>query len=259
MSAYSSHFVPDHDWRLFGIPLAATVKRFAMRRSARVEALTFSIRDDLIARGIDPPKIAVAPCAFTDLSLCEPASVKRKEVVFVARFVRVKNPLLFVQAIPLVLRHDPGVHFWLLGKGPLEEQIREALQALNVADHVTVRFEPQPTRILNQSSVFVSLQTAENYPSQSLLEAMACGNAIVATDVGETWRLVDDTNGICVPATATEVAAAINALLDDPALPQRQQSSRLRVLTEHTSERFYAHMTDIYRDAYRNASKRVEQ
>jgi glycosyltransferase involved in cell wall biosynthesis len=249
MSAYSYQFESYRDRRFLGVSLGATTKQFAMRRSAVVEALTSAIRDDLIARGLDPQKIVVAPGSFTDLSLCQPAAVKQKWIVFAGRFVEIKNPLLLAHAIPEVIQRHPDVHVWFLGDGPLEAQIRQISQELNVAAQVTIQFDPQPPRLLNQSSIFVSLQTEENYPSQSLLEAMACANAIVATDAGETWRLVDETNGIRVPPTAEAVAAALISLLDDPALPQRQAASRQRVLTQHTAERFFAYIADVYRRA----------
>ncbi len=255
MSAYSYKFESARDRRLLGIGLGATTKRFAMGHSARVETLTSAIRDDLITRGIDPQKVTVAPSSFTDISLCQPVAAKQKEVVFVGRFVDIKNPLLLAHALPAVVQHHPDISICFLGAGPLEAQIRQVTRDLNVAQHVTIRFEPQPTRVLNQSSIFVSLQNDENYPSQSLLEAMACANAIVATDVGETWRLVDKTNGIRVSPTAEAVAAAIIALLDDPALPQRQEASRQRVLAQYSAENFYKHIVRLYCDAQANVPK----
>jgi glycosyltransferase involved in cell wall biosynthesis len=127
------------------------------------------------------------------------------------------------------------------------------IQESNITDHVTIRFEPRPTRILNRSSIFVSLQILENYPSQSLLEAMACGNAVVATDIGETWRLVDEKNGIRIPSSPEALADAIVNLLDDPHLSRKQQASRQRVLSEHTPERFFRHITHVYRQAAERA------
>jgi glycosyltransferase involved in cell wall biosynthesis len=103
--------------------------------------------------------------------------------------------------------------------------------------------------VLERSSIFVSLQEGENYPSQSLLEAMACGNAVIATDVGETWRLVDDANGKRVASDAGAVADAIIALLDDPLLARRQMTSRRRILAEHTPERFLTYIGRVYRQA----------
>lgn len=255
MSTYSYQFVSYRDRKIFGIPIGATLKRLALRRASVVDALTDPIRDDLITRGISAEKIVVAPCSFTDTSECNPALAKQPWVVFLARFVDIKNPLLLAHAIPKILKHCPGTRFFFFGEGPLQSQIETVVQEPEVAEHVTLRFEPQPLQVLNQSSVFVSLQTEENYPSQSLLEAMACGNAIVATDVGETWRLVDEHNGIRIPLTKEALADAIVQLLNDPDLSQKQQVSRARVLSEHTPERFFQHIMRVYQQAIAGATR----
>lgn len=249
MSAYSYQFESYRDKRILGVSLGATAKRYGMQRCHMIDALSLSIRDDLIARDIDGGKIQIAPCSFTDLSLCQPDLQKKKWVVFLGHFVDIKNPLLLAQAVPKVLAQDPDVHFYFLGEGYLQSQLELLVQELKVASYVTIRFEPYPTRILNQSSIFVSLQAEENYPSQSLLEAMACGNAIVATDVGETWRLVDEANGFRIPPTPDAVADAIVGLLKDPLLTQRGFVSRQRVLSEHTPERFFAYISTLYQAA----------
>lgn len=254
MSAYSYQFENYRDRRLFGISLGAAVKRFAMQRSVVIEALSTSIRDDLVVRGLDPQRIVVAPGSFTDLSLCQPAPGKHKWIVFAGRFVEIKNPLLLAQALPAVVERHPDVHVWFLGEGPLEAELRHLVAAQNLADYVTIQFDPQPTRILNQSAIFVSLQSAENYPSQSLLEAMACANAIVATDAGETWRLVDETTGVRVALSVEAVTQGLLTLLDDPNLAQRQGAARKRIITDHTTERFFEYMTTTYRSAGHSSS-----
>jgi glycosyltransferase involved in cell wall biosynthesis len=238
---------------VIGIPVGATIKHWAMRHSHAIDALRGSIRDDLVTRGIDEEKIDAAPCSFTDISQCEPASKREKWVVFLGRFIENKNPLLLARAIPQVVSQHSDVHFYFLGEGYLQDQLNSLVQQLGIADYVTIRFEPRPTQILNRSSIFVSLQVLENYPSQSLLEAMACGNAIVATDVGETWRLVDAENGVRVALQPEAVADAIVELLKDTSLPQRGLVSRQRVLIEHTQKRFFDYITATYRSAIERA------
>jgi glycosyltransferase involved in cell wall biosynthesis len=249
MSAYSYEFVSERDKQLLGIPLGATLKRWAMQNSRAIDALSKSIRDDLIARGIDGDKIDTAPCSFTDMARCQPASERERWVVFLGRFIDNKAPLLLARAVPKVRSRCPDVHFHFLGEGYLQSRLEALVQELDVAEYVSIRFEPRPTRVLSRSSLFVSLQILENYPSQSLLEAMACGNAIVATDVGETWRLVDDETGIRVPPRVDAVADAIVELLTDPSLRQRGLASRQRVLEEHTPQRFYDYITHVYQRA----------
>ena len=256
MSAYSSKFISERDKRVLGIPVGATLKRWAMRRSHVVDALRGAIRDDLIDRGISEAKVIAAPCSFTDISRCQPASKREKWIVFLGRFIENKAPLLLARSIPQVIARYPDAHFYLLGEGYLQGRLESLVHELGIVDYVTIRFEPHPTKILNRSSIFVSLQVLENYPSQSLLEAMACGNAIVATDVGETWRLVDEQNGVRIPATKDALADAIIQLLNDSELSQKQRASRQRVFSEHTPERFFHYITQVYRRAAEGASNK---
>jgi glycosyltransferase involved in cell wall biosynthesis len=143
----------------------------------------------------------------------------------------------------------PDVHFYFLGWGELQAQLETAVQEAGISDVVTIRYEARPLQFLNQSSIFVSLQAVENYPSQSLIEAMACGNAIVATDVGETWRLVDESNGLRVSPSAEAIAAAIIDLLQNPDLFRLGSASRQRILQDYTPERFFNYITGVYRAA----------
>lgn len=106
--------------------------------------------------------------------------------------------MLFLRAIPRVLSAFPEAFFFLFGEGPLQEEIEKETDRLGLRGKVRVEFLPDVGPILSQSKVFVSLQKHNNYPSQSLLEAMACGNAVVATDRGETRRLVTSDLGILI-------------------------------------------------------------
>ena len=62
---------------------------------------------------------------------------------------------------------------------------------------------------------------------------MACANAIVATDVGDTWRLVDDQNGLRVQPSADAIAEGIIQLLENPNLRKLGEDSRQRILEEY--------------------------
>lgn len=254
MSAYTSYTLPfasSIDKKVLGLNLRSVVRRWAMQHSDAIDALSTSIAEKLADHGIDRQKITVAPNSFTDISQCQPDSDKKRWVVFSGRLIESKQPNLLIQAAPQVLDEIPDVNFFVLGRGYLKAQLEADISRLDLSDEVTLRFVPQPTQILNQSSIFVSLQIRENYPSQSLLEAMACGNAIIATDVGETWRLVDEENGLRIPATKEALASAIVDLFKDPQLYQKQQASRQRVLSKHTPERFFAHITRVYQQAVR--------
>ena len=64
-----------------------------------------------------------------------------------------------------------------------------------------------------ESSLFVSLQSENNYPSQAVLEAMACGNAVIATNVGDTRMFVNEENGYLIPRGTPALIAQLRHCL----------------------------------------------
>jgi len=98
--------------------------------------------------------------------------------------------------------------------------------------------------------VCVSLQRTDNYPSQALLEAMACGAAVVATDVGLTWKLVDETVGLRVEAKPGSVADAVIRLLDNPSQATAMgQRGRERVMQHHSMDAYLDYLEGVYKSA----------
>jgi glycosyltransferase involved in cell wall biosynthesis len=247
ISAYSWRFESPADPCVLGVPVGTRLKLLALKRAHAVDALSHPIKDDLVSRGVEPGHIHVAPGSFIGIERCQPAPIKEDWVVLAGRLIDIKRPLLLVEAIPLVLERCPEARFFILGDGPLEGRIHERLHELGVGQAVTVGFTFDVVSIMAQSKVFVTLQTGENYPSQSLLEAMACGNAVVATDVGETWRLVDERTGIRIEPTPERLAQAIVTLLRHPDLGELGHSARRRILREHRIQSYVAFLLGLYR------------
>ena len=72
-------------------------------------------------------------------------------------------------------------------------------------------------RVLKNSYIFLSLQDYDNYPSQSLIEAMIFGCTIIATDTGETSKLVKENfNNILIKKDINELIEAMITLINKP-------------------------------------------
>ena len=93
-----------------------------------------------------------------------------------------------------------------MGEGRLSSKIKETVDNIGSTNIRFHGFHPQPTEVLAETSVFVSIQTTNNYPSQSVLEAMGCGNAIIATDVGDTRMFINENNGILIDLEAKQIS-----------------------------------------------------
>lgn len=144
----------------------------------------------------------------------EPAMV----LINVARLVDLKRHDLMIQA---VARLDPelGIHLAIAGDGPLRAQLTALIDKLGCADRVRILgFRDDVPALLAGADGFVLASDTEGL-SCSILEAMAAGLPVVATDVGGNRELVTDgeTGYLIPPDDVDALAVALTALAQDPA------------------------------------------
>jgi glycosyltransferase involved in cell wall biosynthesis len=226
-------------------------KRWAVRYAvARADALVVCSADEMInLAAIAPGALgrAVLLDNFTDVARFAPDAAKSPLVTFAARLHPEKGALLFVDAAARVRDAHPDARFVLMGQGEEDAAVARRIAALGLDGVVERGFTADLAPLFARSTIFVSCQRYENLGSSSLLEAMASGNAVVATDVGQTWRIVDDAVGQRVPADPTSLARGIGALLDDPARATRLgQASRQRILQRYGPAPYLARLRDVY-------------
>lgn len=221
----------------------------AARRARIVDCLAPEMADAAIAQGVAKERLRVGPGSFVDSAAFTPGEgAKEPLVAFVGRMVGIKQPLLFVEAAALVARRHPDARFVMVGDGPLEEAVRASARERGIEDRLTVAATVDVAPVLARSSVFASLQVSENYPSQSLLEAMSAANAVVATDVGRTAQLVDGSTGTRVASSSTAVAEAIDAYLGDPSAARAAGAKgRELVVRDYRIEPYLEYLEDVYR------------
>jgi len=126
---------------------------------------------------------------------------QKKDVLFLGRLTKFKDPITPIRAMKLVTEAMPKATLRIVGGGPLTRKIQLTIRELRLEKNVAVLGERTETRrFYNQSAIFLATSIVENFLSNSLLEAMASGLAVVATDVGETRNLMrNGENGILVP------------------------------------------------------------
>lgn len=191
--------------------------------------------------------IKVAPCSFIDYQLAN-VSDKQYKICFISRFETNKGIEMLLDALDIIFeRWYPRLDFHFMGYGSLQGKIESFLEGKAYKDRVNIYFCDDPMRELSDSLIFLSLQERENYPSQSLIEAMACGNAIVATDVGLTRQLVKDEFGVLVHDKQSLVEAIDKLLLDFDATVLKGKRARDFVMKEHTVDKYYNYLlTECY-------------
>jgi sugar transferase (PEP-CTERM/EpsH1 system associated) len=174
----------------------------------------------------------------------------------VGRMQAVKDPLNLVDAFlrlrELCPAEAPRLRLAMLGGGPLLEAARERLAQAGVADQAWLPGDRADVAALLPHFDLFALPSQAEGISNTLLEAMACGCAPVATDVGGNPELVaHEANGLLVPPRdSAALAAALARLVREPALRQRLAEAALaRVRAQFSLDGMIAAYGALYASA----------
>lgn len=142
-------------------------------------------------------KIKISPCSFPSNTTCLPESFshRRKPVaIFCGALEKNKNPILAIEIVEEYLNvNDVELEMLIFGKGPLLERVEQKAFSINARhNREVIRFcdYGELAQSLSTANFFFSLQEVDNYPSQSLMEAMLLGCKVIATDEGDTHMML---------------------------------------------------------------------
>jgi D-inositol-3-phosphate glycosyltransferase len=161
----------------------------------------------------------------------------RRVVVTVARLVPLKNLHLLLDAIAIVFARSAVAHLVIVGDGPEASALKNRARELGIGDRVTFAGEVPHADTppwFRTGDVFALSSDFDNSPN-AVLEAMACGLPIVATDVGGVREFVGaGTGGVVVrPRDPVALADALQAYLSSPAEARAAGArNRARTLAE---------------------------
>lgn len=173
-------------------------------------------------------------------------------VISVARIDPLKDIETLIRAAGHVTQADPRVRFVAYGGVADADYYRRCLelrtslgldQAVSFFGH-----SGSPWEAYHQGDVVVLTSISEAFP-YSVIEAMACGRAIVASDVGGVREALEGCGLLVKPRDPEGFAESILTLLQDPDTRfQMGQDARDRVLNSFTLERSVARYGDSYRE-----------
>jgi len=196
--------------------------------AARVHALSVGVepaRVTLIRNGVDGARFAPRATRVRDGT---------PFVGYVGRLSPEKNPPLFLKTAALVLARHPQARFVVIGDGPMRAEL-EALAGELAMGHAIAfhgECENMPERYRNLD-VLVATSWHEGTPL-AVLEAMASGLPVVATDVGGVPELVASgvTGWLAAPGDEAALAERVIALLRSPETMCRfGEAARVRATT----------------------------
>lgn len=143
----------------------------------------------LVNYGIDQKKFspaAVSKDVRAELGIGKQAVL----VLFIARFTKQKQPLAMIRGFREALDRVPEMHLLMVGDGELREEALRLSAELGLTDRITFQtFRQDVPDVLAAADIFVLPSLWEGLPI-GLLEAMAMGKAIIASDVDGTGEVL---------------------------------------------------------------------
>ena len=238
------------------------LSRFANRMTGRRDAAIITVTDEVrlsmrgvmvdkaetLIHGIDVASVA-AHRGDRAASRAE-LGVGADELVVgtVANFRPQKDYPNLLGALRLLVDRGVAVRFVAVGQGPQEARMRARAEELGVANSIIFTgFRADATRVMAAADVFTLASKWEGLPV-ALMEALALGLPIVATDVGgvgETLR--HEVDALLVkPNDTHSLADALQRVLADPALRSKLAAASLKRAAAFDVARAVRRIEEIY-------------
>ena len=164
------------------------------------------------------------------------AGAREKRIVAVGRLNAQKNHKLLLRAFAAFAKEHSGYVLELYGQGEQEAELRALAGKLEIDGSVIFKgFSAHVLSDIRAASMYVLSSDYEGI-SNSMLEAMALGLPVIATDCpigGSRMYIRDGVNGLLVPVgDAGALAGAMGKLADDPAIGERLGAEAVKLREE---------------------------
>lgn len=171
-------------------------------------------------------------------------------LAFAARLVVSKGADLLLKAMPTIWQSSPGVQLALAGSGNMQSALHNQAAALERPEQIHFLGTLDDVRpLLADCDIFMQPSLAEGLPF-AVLEAMAMGRPVVASDAGGTAEAVlhSQTGLIVAPGATQPLAEAVLKLLVDQELRQRMgQAARARVVAHFSLDQILERSFALYK------------
>lgn len=244
-------------------PLAAAVYAAC---ADRVVGCAETISADFVRHGLPAAKVHTIPNAIPLPAPCAPDVRERVRaeldlapdtplILGVGRLSDEKGFDYLVESLAILARLAPSAHAAIAGDGPLRGPLENRARALGLGQLHFLGRRADVAQLMAAADAFCLPSRAEGLPL-AILEAMACGLPVVASDVGGVHEAVQDgvTGWLVPPRDPLLLATRLFALLEDPVLARTMGAAgRARVAVHFAFPRLVSRFEETYAALLRDA------
>ena len=255
-TAHGFHFydgAPMLNWLLY-----YPVERILSRRTDLL--LTMNSEDHRRAKTFHAKRTELVNGVGIDLSRFAEATAEQKAEVrrelglkesdifafTVGNVIPRKNQAVLIRAAKEL--NDPRFHLFIAGDGPLEPELKALAKELDIENQVhLLGFRRDVFRLSSAADLFLFSSRQEGL-SVSVMEAMACGLPIVASNIRGNTDLIDPGQGgfLVKPDDAAGFADAIRRVLHHPDVRSDMKQYNLEKIRKYSIEAVTAQMAQLY-------------
>ncbi len=182
---------------------------------------------------------------------------EKVNILFVGRLEPRKGPMYLLEAYAALKRSHPETRLIVIGHGPLLGRMRRFVQRHHLGDVLFAGrvSNVEKARFYKTADVYCAPSTGQESFGVVLLEAMAAGTAVVASDIHGYKRVVQrNLSGLLVePKDPDALCHAITRLIDDPDLRRRIGDAGARRAPEYDWSHVAKELVEVYEEVLRGA------
>lgn len=203
-------------------------------------------------------KISVIPNFVRNIPLSKESDRKESMILSVGRLGKEKGHDLLLRAFAATGGAQKGWQLTIIGEGDERRNLENLTVSLDLSASVHLPgIVQEPAEWMQETSFFVLPSRYEGFPN-ALLEAMACGCAVIATDCPSAPAEIirNEMNGLLVPIdNITALSNAMLRLMDSTSLRQHMGSQALEVKKTFSQASIMAQWDDLITGISRRGSK----
>jgi 1,2-diacylglycerol 3-alpha-glucosyltransferase len=172
-------------------------------------------------------------------------------ILHAGRISREKNIETVIHALPLLLKHHPGLELVITSKGPWLGQVKKEVQKLGLEDSIIFTgyvSDDDLIRLYKEAELSVIASEAETQ-GLVIIEAMACGTPVVGSDylaIPETIK--NGKNGLLFKLhDEHDLAEKAGKILGSGVLRKKLSKGARATSKQNTIEKRTEELVDIYR------------
>lgn len=192
----------------------------AIDRICRQQAINAGaeMKTSLVMNAVNTDKFHYAETARTNLRIFHQTPVGCCVLLFVGRLEEVKNIPNLIEAVKELSKEGRSYQLYIVGDGSLRNRLDEMIEAENLTTTVHLLGKINHDEMVayyNMADIFVLPSKMEGVP-MVILEALACGTPVLATNVGGIPDLITaGKNGFLIKSyTSNDIASGIKTLQD---------------------------------------------